>query len=137
MHFAFPPLLAHVCTWARPPCHPSPNLQGCCIALPLTQKKGKEYHFSLSLFLPLVAFFGTSTTATSTFLLSCFQGCLEALVVCEIEPMEGFFTNMLILLDASTSLVKLKIYRFFKYGQYSYSMPVMQMSTNLSSSTRS
>ena len=76
------------------------------------EKRGRNI---TSLSLPTgVAFFGSSTTATSTFLLSRFQGFLGALVVCEVEPLEGFLTDMLVLLDASISLVKLGIYKFSK-----------------------
>ena len=66
----------------------------------------------LSFFLPLVAFFGSSTIATSAFLLFRFQGYLGALVVCEVELLEDFLTDMLVLLDASTNLVKLGICKF-------------------------
>ena len=65
----------------------------------------------LSLFLPFAAFFGSSTTATSTFLLSCFQGCIGVLVAYKVEPLDGFFIGMLVLLYASTSLVKLETYK--------------------------
>ena len=68
----------------------------------------------LFLFLPLVAFFGSFTTVISTFLLSCFQGFLGALRVYEVKPLVGFLTDMLVLLDASTSLVKYGICRFSK-----------------------
>lgn len=76
------------------------------------EKGGKTQH--ISLFLPLVAFFGSSTITTSTFLLSRFQGCLGALAVYEVKPLEGFLTNILVVLDASTNLVKLEIYKFSK-----------------------
>ena len=68
----------------------------------------------LSLFLPLVAFFVSSTTATSLFLLSHFQDYLKASVVCEVKHLEGLLTDMLVLLANSTSLVKLGICKFFK-----------------------
>ena len=110
-HLVFPPLLAHVCTRAVPPRHPSPRLLGCCIALLLRQKKGGVMPLP-SLFLPLVAFFGSFTIAISTFLLSCFQGFLGALGICEVKPLVGFLTEMLVLLDASTNLVKYGICRF-------------------------
>lgn len=68
----------------------------------------------LSLFFSLAAFFGFSTTTTSTFLLSHFQGCFGALVVYEVEPLEGFLTDILVLRNASTNLMKLEIYKFSK-----------------------
>nr|POF19377.1 hypothetical protein CFP56_57181 [Quercus suber] len=89
----------------------------------------------LSLSLPLAAFFGSSATVTSTFLPSLLQGCLGAFAVCEVETLENFLTDVLVLLDASTSLVKLEICKFSRYGRYSYNMPEMQTSTSLSSST--
>ena len=58
----------------------------------------------LYLLLPLVAFFSSSTIAASTFLLSCFKGFLGALVICEVKPLEGFLTDMLVLLNASITL---------------------------------
>ena len=78
----------------------------------LRQRRGEEYCF-FSLFLPLVTFV-FSTTASSIFLLAHFQNCIGALVVYEVEHLEGFLTNMLVLLEASTSLVKLRIYKFSK-----------------------
>ena len=66
----------------------------------------------ISLFLPLVTFFVSSTIATSVFLLSHFQDFLVALVACKVELLDGFLANMLILPDASTSLVKLRICKF-------------------------
>ena len=77
-----------------------------------TEKGGGILLFSL--FLPLVTFFVFSTTSSSIFLLSRFQDCLGALVVYEVELLEGFLTNTLVLLEASTSLVKLRIYKFSK-----------------------
>ena len=68
----------------------------------------------ISLFLPLVTFFVSYTTVISVFLLSRFQDCLGALVACVVELLKGFLTDMLVLLDASTSLMKLVICKFSK-----------------------
>ena len=46
---AFPFLLVHAFTQARPSCHPLPRLQGYCITPLLRQKREEEYHFSLFL----------------------------------------------------------------------------------------
>lgn len=35
-------------------------------------------------------------------------------MVCEVELLEGFLTDMLVLLEACTNLVKLGIYKFSK-----------------------
>ena len=66
----------------------------------------------LSFILPLMAFFGFSTIATSVFLLSYFQGCLGAFMVCEVELLEAFLIDILVLLNASTNLEKLVICKF-------------------------
>ena len=96
-----------------------------------TEKEGGM--LLLSFFLPLALFYTSSTTAASIFLHSHFQGGLEALVVCEVELLEGFLTDTVVLLGDFTSLVKLGICKFSKYGRYSNNILAIQISTSLSS----
>ena len=63
----------------------------------------------LYLFFPLTTFLGSFATATSTFLFSLLHSCLGVPIACEVEPFECFLTNILVLLAAFISLVKLEI----------------------------
>ena len=113
MHLAFLSLLAHVYYSGKTSTASFTQASRMLYSsFAKTEKGGGILLFSL--FLPLVTFFVFSTIASSIFLLAHFQNCLGALVVYEVERLEGFLTNMLVLLEASTSIVKLRIYKFSK-----------------------
>ena len=62
-----------------------------------------------SLLFPLSTFLGSSATTTSSFLFSLLHSCQGTLIACEVEPFDGFLTDILVLLAVFTSLVKLEI----------------------------